>query len=162
MEEVTPIKHDAAKDIVTGQLFIFVKSLPIAFASNCSLNVSAEEIDISNKMCGDWSASRPGKKSFTLSSESLLTRLAGAMSFDTLLEMMIANETATFFFGEVTTTDQTNTGGKFEMDTTKRNYTGTIMITSLDLKSDNGQIASCSASFKGIGALEPAPSLAQS
>lgn len=149
------VKHDANTDLVRGQLFLFVDDQPIAFASSCSLDVSADEIDISNKMMGDWAASLPGKKSYTLSSESLLTRLQGAMSFDALLQKMIDSETLTFFFGETTVTGQTNTGGTFEKDTAKKNYTGTVMITSLSLKSDNGAIASCSASFKGVGALVP-------
>lgn len=138
-----------------GELFLFIGDLPIAFASSCGLDISTEEIDISNKMCGDWAAALPGKKSFTLSSESLLTRKAGAMSFDTLMAKQIAGETLDFFFGSATVTDVTNTGGTFEKDTAKRNYTGKVMITSLSLKSDNGQIASCSASFKGIGAITP-------
>lgn len=138
-----------------GQLFLFIGDLPIAFASSCGLDISTEEIDISNKMCGDWAASLPGKKSFTLSCESLLTRKAGAVSFDTLLEKQISGETLDFFYGAATVSDISNTGGTFEKDTAKQNYTGKAMITSLSLKSDNGQIASCSASFKGVGAISP-------
>lgn len=138
-----------------GELFLFIGDLPIAFASSCGLDVSTEEIDISNKMCGDWAASLPGKKSFMLSSESLLTRKSGAMSFDTLLAKQIAGETLDFFYGAAKRTEETNTGGTFEKDTEQQNYQGKAMITSLSLKSDNGQIASCSASFKGIGALTP-------
>lgn len=150
------IKHDANTDIVRGQLFLFIGELPVAFASSASLNISTEEVDVSNKMMGDWAASLPGKKSFTLSSSSLLTRATGQMSFDTLLQKQIAGETMTFFFGGATVGNETNTGGEFTKDTTEVNYTGTVMITSLDLKSDNGQIASVDASFKGIGALVPA------
>lgn len=151
----TPIKHDSNTDIVRGQLFLFINDLPVAFATSASLEVTAEEIDVSNKMMGDWAAALPGKKSYTISSESLLTRLEGAMSYDTLLEKLIAGETLSFGFGESLVTDKTNTGGKFALDASKKNYKGTVMITSLSLKSDNGQIASCSSSFKGIGALEP-------
>lgn len=150
----TPVKHDANTDIVRGQLFVFVGDLPIAFASSASLEITTEEVDVSNKMMGDWAASLPGKKSYTISSESLLTRLDGAMSFDQLLKKQIAGETLPFAFGEATVTDQTNTGGKFSLDSAKISHRGTVMITSLSLKSDNGQIASCSSQFKGIGALE--------
>ncbi|WP_042372737.1 phage tail protein [Bacteroides neonati] len=149
------IKHDSNTDIVRGELFLFIGESPIAFASSCGLDISTEEIDISNKMCGDWAAALPGKKSYTLSSESLLTRLTGAVSFDTLLAKQVAGETLEFFFGAAKVTEPTNVGGKFALDTAQVNYKGTVMITSLSLKSDNGQIASCSASFKGIGALEP-------
>lgn len=152
---VTPVKHDANTDIIRGQFFLFVDEIPVAFASSASLEITTEEIDISNKMMGDWAAALPGKKSYTISSESLLTRLDGAMSFDALLTKQIAGDTLSFAFGEASITDKTNTGGKFSLDTAKVNYKGTVMITSLSLKSDNGQIATCSSQFKGIGALEP-------
>ena len=157
MAEKTPIVHDSNKDLVRGELFLFIGDAPIAFASSCGLDVTAEEIDISNKMCGDWAAALPGKKSFTLSCECLLTRKEGAMSFDTLLAKMIANETVDFFYGaaKVDPATKTNTGGAFALDTAQKNYKGTAMITSLSLKSDNGQIASSSISLKGVGALEP-------
>lgn len=152
----TPIKHDSDKDIYRGQLFIFLDDAPLAFCSDCSLELTAEEVDTSNKMCaGNWNMSLPGKKSFTASAESLLTRLEGAMSFDTLLKKFIAGETLSFFFGDAKVSEETETGGKFDKDTAKPNYTGRIMVTSLSLKSTNGQIASSSASFKGVGALTP-------
>lgn len=153
------IKYDSNTDLVRGELFLFIGDLPIAFASSCGLDISTEELDVSNKMCGDWAASLPGKKSYTLSCDSLLTRKEGAMSFDTLLKKQIAGETLSFFFGAAKVTNPTNTGGEFALDTTQTNYSGTIMITSLSLKSENGQIASCSASFKGVGAITPVESV---
>ena len=92
-------KLDSSKDIYRGELMLFIGDEPIAFASSCGLDVSTEEIDISNKMMGDWAGSLPGKKSFTLSSESLLTRKEGAMSFDTLLSKQITGEVLDFFLG---------------------------------------------------------------
>lgn len=150
----TPVKHDANTDIVRGQLFLFVDGAPIAFASSASLEITTEALDASNKMMGGWKASLPGRKSYTISSESLLTRLEGAMSFDTLLKKQIAGETLSFAFGEAVATEQTNTGGKFSLDAAKIGYKGTIMITNLSLKSDDGQMASCSSQFEGTGALE--------
>lgn len=156
----TPIKHDSNDNIYRGQLFIFLDDAPLAFCSDCSLELTAEEVDVSNKMCaGNWGMSLPGKKTFTSSAESLLTRLQGAMSFDTMLKKFIAGDTLDFFFGDAKATEQTETGGKFEKDTANPNYTGKIMITSLSLKSTNGQIASSSASFKGVGALTPVSSV---
>lgn len=152
----TPIKLDSNEDIERGQFFLFLAGAPLAFCSDCSLEVSAEEVDVSNKMCaGNWGVSLPGKKSFTVSAESLITMKEGAMSFDTLLAKLADGETLDFFFGFSTVTEQTETGGTFAMDSTKKNYTGKVMVTSLSLKSTNGQIASSSASFKGVGALTP-------
>ena len=141
-------KLDSSKDIYRGELMLFIGDEPIAFASSCGL-------DVSNKMMGDWAGSLPGKKSFTLSSESLLTRKEGAMSFDTLLSKQITGEVLDFFLGSPASADKDNFGGTFTKDTKQKNYTGKVIITSLSIKSDNGQIVSCSASFKGIGALAP-------
>lgn len=148
-------KLDSSKDIYRGELMLFVSEDPIAFASSAGLDISTEELDISNKMMGDWAGSLAGKKSFTVSSESLLTRKEGAMSFDKLLEKQIAGEPLDFFFGSAKAEDKDNFGGTFSKDTAQKNYTGKVIITSLSLKSDNGQIVSCSASFKGVGALKP-------
>lgn len=146
-------KLDSRTDIYRGELFVFVGDQPIAFASTATLEVTTEEIDISNKMMGSWSGSAPGKKSYTISSESLVTRKEGTMSFDTLLAKQIASETLSFYFGEASSTDKDNFGGTFDKDTKKMNYTGEVMITSLSVTSEAGQIAKCSSSFKGIGGL---------
>ncbi|MFV0587377.1 phage tail tube protein [Bacteroides reticulotermitis] len=148
-------KLDSSTDIYRGELMIFSADDPIAFAKNATVEVTTEEIDISNKMMGDWSGSLPGKKSYTASSEALLTRKVGALSYDTLLKKQIAGELLDFFFGEAVAADKDNFGGTFEKDETKANFTGKVMITSLSITSEAGQIASCSVSFKGVGALKP-------
>jgi hypothetical protein len=149
-------KHDSNTDIFKGQLFIFVGNNPIAYGKDASMNIATEELDVSNKMLsGGWKASLPGKKSFTISSESLLTQKQGQESFDSLLDKQLNDETFRFYMGEAKVNNQTPTGGEFELDKSKKYYTGTVMITSLDLKSTDGDISSCSASFVGVGALEP-------
>ena len=148
-------KLDSSVDIFRGELMLFVGEDPIAFGSSAGLDISTEELDISNKMTGDWSGSLSGKKSFTISSESLLTRKEGAMSFDTLLDKQIKGDPLDFFFGSAKATDKDNFGGTYTKDTEQKNYTGKVIITSLSIKSDNGQIVSVSASFKGGGALKP-------
>ncbi|MBF0577739.1 phage tail tube protein [Dysgonomonas sp. GY617] len=150
------IKHDSNTDIFRDQLFLFIGDNPVAFATDASLNTSTDEVDISNKMMsGNWKASLPGQKSFSISSESFLTQTEGEYSYDKLLAMQIADQTFEFVLGSAKVTEQTPTGGKFEIDKTKKHYTGTVMITSLDLKSTVNDIATCSASFAGVGALTP-------
>ena len=73
-------KLDSSADVYQGQLFAFIGEAPIAFASSATLEVSVEEIDISNKMMGSWAGSLAGKRSYTLSSESLITRKIGRAS----------------------------------------------------------------------------------
>lgn len=148
------VKHDSNTDIFRGQLFLFVDDKPIAYAKDASMSITTEEIDVSNKMMsGGWKGSLPGKKGFSISSESLLTRTDGQVSFDSLLKKQIADETIAFTMGEAKVTNQSGTGGEFALDKTKPYYTGIVMITSLDLKSTDGDISTCSASFTGVGAL---------
>ena len=150
------VAHDSIADIFRGQLFLFAGTTPIAFATSASLDISTEEVDVSNKMiAGGWKFPLPGQKSFTSSSESLITRKEGACSFDALLAKQIAGETLEFFLGETIVTDQTATGGTFALDKSKPFYEGNMMITSLSLTSENNNIATCSASFVGVGALTP-------
>lgn len=154
------VKLDSSKDIYRGELFVFAKpdgsesDEPLAFATTATLEITTEEVDISNKMMGGWAGSLPGKKSYTVSSEALITRKEGALSYDTLLKAQIGGKVLDFFFGEAAVADQDNNGGTFTPDKTKKNYTGRIMITSQSLTSEAGQIAKLSVSFKGIGALE--------
>lgn len=148
------IKHESNTDIFRGQLFIFVGDDPIAFGTSASMSITAEEIDISNKMmAGNWKASLPGQKGFSITSESLLTRKEGQCSYDTLMDKLSNDETITFFLGQSKVTNQTATGGEFALDKTQPYYTGNVMIASLDLTSENNGIATCSASFTGVGAL---------
>lgn len=149
------VKHDSNTDIFRGQLFIFLEDSPMAYAKDASLSITTDEIDVSNKMVsGGWKGSLPGQKSFSVSSESLYTNKEGQYSFQTLLQKQIEGKTLDFVLGEAKVSEETPTGGKFELDKTQPYYTGKVMITSLDLKSTNGDIASCSSSFTGVGALK--------
>lgn len=152
------VKHDSNTDIFRGQLFIFTgdgeDQKPMAYGKDAQMDITTEEVDVSNKMVsGGWKSSLPGAKSFTVTSESLFTQKADQESFPSLLRKQLADETLPFVMGEAKVTEQTPTGGKFELDKSKPYYTGTIMITSLSVKSTSGDIATCSASFVGVGAL---------
>lgn len=148
-------KLDSSVDPYRGEMHIFIGESPLAFATTATMEVSTEELDISNKMLGSWTASSPGRKSFTASSEALITHKTGEMSFDTLLAAQIAGTLLDFTFSAASAADQDQFGGTFTKDTTHPSYSGKVMITSLTMKSDNGQIATCSVSLKGIGGLVP-------
>lgn len=147
-------KLDSRQDIFRGQLFLFdSEGNPLAFATTATLEVTTEEIDISNKMMGGWSGSLPGRKSYTLSTESLVTKKAGAFSLETLLNAQLTDATLGFQLAEATSTDQDNFGGTFNPDEDNDYYSGEVMITSLSLTSEQGNIAKLTVSFKGIGGL---------
>ena len=153
----TPIKFDSNKDVIRGSLFLFLDGQPLAFEKTSTLNLSADSIDTSNKMCGNWASSSPGKRSFSISSEMLITRLKGAYSYDTLVKAFSEGTYLPFVFGSAKVTEETNVGGKFEIDETKQHYKGSVWINSLDLTSNSGELCTASAAFTGNGALETVP-----
>ena len=153
----TPVKLNSRKDIYRGQLHLFSDGNPLAFATTATLEVTTEEVDISNKMMGGWSGFLPGRKSYTISSESLVTYLTGALSYSTLLDKQINDETIPFQFGEGKAEDADNFGGSFQLDDTKDSFSGEVMITSLSLTSEQGNIARLTVSLKGIGGLTHTP-----
>lgn len=149
----TPVKLDSRQDIYRGQLMLFVDDNPLAFATTATLEISTEAVDISNKMMGGWAGNLPGRKSYTISSEALITYKEGALSYGTLIDKQINDETLSFKFAEGTADDADNFGGTFEPDTTKDSFSGEVMITSLSLTSEQGNIARVSISLTGIGGL---------
>lgn len=151
-------KLDSRQDIYRGQLMLFdEEGNPLAFATTATLEVTTEEVDISNKMMGGWSGSLPGRKSYTISSEALITYKSGATSYASLLDKQIDDETFSFQFGEGKATDADNFGGTFNLDATKDNFSGEVMITSLSVTSEQGNIARLTVNLKGIGGLTHTP-----
>lgn len=142
--------YDASVDTENGDLmFLYIGGLPVAFCTGCNIDLSKETIDVSSKMSGDWKETRDGKRGWTASSESLLTKKAGALSFDTLFTAFNTKTPVTLVYGKTldSTADKTMDAGW---------YTGTARITSLSQKSDLGANVTCSVSFEGTGALATA------
>lgn len=147
------LEYDASTDILRGQLWLFLGDVPLAFCSSATLEISTDTIDASNKMTGNWNTAFPGKKSFTLSTSSLITQKEGAVSVKTLADAQINDTLLDFKFGQCVAEDQTAWGGSFGLDTSKPAYSGKVMVTQTSIKSEAGALATCDASFTGIGAL---------
>lgn len=154
MAEV-PIKHDSNTDIFRGQIFLFIGGKPMAYGISANLDVSTSEIDISNKMVsGGWEASLAGKKNWSISTESLVTFVTGQLSATDLLDIQISDKTIDIIYGQSLVTEETLAGGKFEPDRSQPYYEGSAFITSFGINSTSGDIAKCSTSLKGSGALK--------
>lgn len=72
--------HIHLNNLILGdELFLYVKAgtgdtySPIAYSTSCSLNLSQDAIDTSNKMAGVWASALPGKLQWTVSTESLMS-----------------------------------------------------------------------------------------
>lgn len=148
-------KHDSNTDIFTGQLFVFVKGQPIAFGLSANLDLGGNSTDISNKMTsGGFEASIAGLKNWSIASESLAAFVDGEMSVDELMDIWLNDELVEVLYGKSLVSEQTPSGGIFEPDLTKSHYKGYARIESLSVNSANGDVAKCSTTLKGVGALQ--------
>lgn len=145
-----PTSYNVNTDLVKGNsLMLYIGSTPLAFAKSCDLSISADAIDTSNKMSGNFKSSLQGVISWTISSDFLYTTVTGDSNFDTLMASMLAGTAIDVVIG--TTTDTAT----FAM--TKGLYSGKATISSLNLKAGDTDVASCSVSLTGSGALVKVP-----
>lgn len=146
------------------KLHLYYNGEPIAFGTSCNLDISADTIDTSNKMSGNWKEFMTGQLSYTISSDSLLTYttaqivaegsgevqgdLEGLATYTDLLEAMLTRAPIKFEFGVAKSDSE-----KYAID--KKFLSGTAVITGLNMTAQTGQICTCSVSLQGSGPLVP-------
>lgn len=151
-------KYDSSKDMIVGdKLMLFVETkaasgdttvmTPIAFGTSCGIDISADTIDTSNKMSGNWKEYLTGQLGYTVSSESMLSLKEGHMSFVTLKELMKARTPIPFVIAK--TQEENGDYPKGE-----EYVKGNAIITALSMKADNGAICTSSVTLQGTGPLE--------
>lgn len=133
---------------------------PLAFGKSCSLEITAETLDTSNKMSGNWKDFLVGQLSFSVSTDSLLTYsdkttvpdLDKVSKFGDLLATMVKRNPIQFSLSEITKVEDESGSISFnkEMDL----VTGNVVITQLSVQADNGQITTCAISLQGTGELK--------
>lgn len=147
-----PKVYKASTDLITGdKLMLFVTNGsdvdPVAFGTSCGVQLSADTIDTSSKMSGDWKEFLVGQLGYTVSCESLLSKTTGHVSFKTLKALMAARTPIPFIMGKaVKTGDDFTKGEEF--------VKGYAIITELSMTAENGSICSSSISMQGTGELE--------
>lgn len=149
VEPRSVVTYDAVSDTIKGdKLFLFITTsagvLPVAFGTSCNIDLSADTIDISSQMSGNWKESLVGQLGYTVSSDSLMSMKTGHVSFNTLKKLMAAREPIPFIIGKATT-------GYAKGDEVVK---GNAIITSLSMKADNGSIVTSSVSLQGTGELQ--------
>ena len=131
----------------------------LAYATSCSVQVDQETIDTSSKFSCRWNATSGGRSSYTISADALYTNATGVTSFDTLLALMLGDKNVKWAIGqevEYKVTDQNACeDNPHTLDTNKPYYTGEALISSVSLEAGNNEIASCSISMTGSGAIVP-------
>lgn len=153
---MTEKKYDSSKDMVVGdKLMLFVEVtkelqkevVPIAFGTSCGIDISADTIDTSNKMSGNWKEYLTGQLGYTVSSESMLSLKTGHLSFVTLKELMKKRTPIPFVIAKTEESE-----GDFPKG--EEYVKGNAIITALSMKADNGAICTSSVTLQGTGPLE--------
>lgn len=112
---------------------------PIAFGTSCSLEVSADTIDASNKMGGNWKNTRVGQLGWTITTEALYSTDETHLSFDKLLKAYADRAAIGVALGIVAKTEE-------EMTTARAN--GFLMEAGdLVIAKGKAYITACSANF---------------
>ena len=121
-----------------------------AYSTECTLSVSANQIDTSNKQSGIWASALPGQLSWNVSTSALYTT---ANNYKDIFEKFAAREQVWVQFGEVKSLGDAETPMNTHLDGSAGYYTGKAYITSLELNAGNNEVASFSCEFTGDGQL---------
>lgn len=143
------------KNYIKGdELMVFNDSKSLAHAKSHTLSLTTNEIDISSKDYGYWEASEAGTLAWEITSENLYTE-----DYDALFTAWVGKTSLPIVFGFAASYDGNGLGSSTEWapDTAKKRYSGNAIITNLQVNANNGEIATYSVTFKGVGALSQLP-----
>jgi len=125
-------------------LIVKIGTDTVAYATSCSLELSADEIDQTSKDSGGWKDIASGLRSWNISCDALYVNNAAAATtegFPELTTALIARTAVTVHFTFVTPA----TGDYV--------YEGSAILSSLSLSTGVEDQATYSATFNGTGAL---------
>lgn len=137
-----------------GDMMLFVNGKSIAYATSHTLTISGDTQDTSNKDegGGDWASNEVSTLSWTAQSENMYSLDGAGSNFDDLFDIMVAKTPVTATFSKKTETAVNVPEGGWTAS--KPDYEGKVVITSLELNAPNGEYATYTVNFTGIGALQ--------
>lgn len=136
-----------------GDLMVFVEGVSVAFATSHTLSINADTTDTSNKDegGGGWQSSEVNLLSWTATTENLYSEDGEGKGFDDLFDLMIAKEPVTLVFAKKSSSATDVPTGGWSAGTPKK--TGEAIITALEANAPNGDNATFTCTFTGVGAL---------
>jgi hypothetical protein len=137
-----------------GNLMVFLSDKSIPLATNHTLRISGETNDTSNKdvSAGMWAASTLKTLSWEVTTDNLYSIKGVQDLFDVLLNAQpvpIAFTTKT----QIDDDPLPGTGTWTPDKTIEAYFHGNAILTSLEMTAQNGENATFSATFQGVGAL---------
>lgn len=142
-----------------GDLMLFIGGKSIAFATSHKLSINVETVETTSKDSGGkWVSKAARKISWNMSTENLYSNEGEGMTFSDLFDKLTAREPiqAVFCLEKTYTAkvDEVPEGGW--LPATTGTYSGNVIITALEANAPNGDNATFTASFEGVGALTKA------
>lgn len=131
----------------------------LAMATSLSVEISADAVDIASKDNGRWAASLLGKISWTATASNLFT----VSDYGKLVDVMVANTPIEIVFATVKNYDTVTSGSTdaeglyngtpANWQSSDDLYHGKVIVNSISLSANNGEVATYDVSFTGVGAL---------
>lgn len=145
-----------AQVINGGDLMLFIGGKSIAFATSHKLSINVETVETTSKDSGGkWVAKSARKISWNCNTENLYSNDGEGVTFDQLFDMLVAREEVDAVFclekDYASKADSVPTNGW--LPSTSGTYSGKVIITALESNAPNGDNATFTASFEGVGAL---------
>lgn len=137
-----------------GDLMLFVDGKSIAYATSHTLEINADTVETANKDegGGNWGRSEVNMLNWLATSENLYSLNGEGDNFDDLFDIMVAKTPIPAVFCKKSeNVDEVPTGG---WTPAVPKYSGNVIITSLKANAPNGEYATYTANFKGVGELK--------
>lgn len=138
-----------------GDMMLFLGGKSIAYATSHTLEINGNTTSTANKDegGGDWDVQEVNLLSWAASSENMYSEEGEGDNFDDLYDIMVAKTPVTAVFSKKSSTATEVPEGGWTAQTGK-GYTGKVVITSLSLNAPNGEYATYTVNFTGVGKLE--------
>lgn len=145
-----------AQVINGGDLMLFIGGMSVAFATSHKLSINVETVETTSKDSGGkWVSKAARKISWNCSTENLYSNDGEGVTFEQLFDMLVAREEVDAVFclekDYAAKADEVPDGGW--IPATAGTYSGKVIITALEANAPNGDNATFTASFEGVGAL---------
>lgn len=137
-----------------GDLMVFVGTgstkYPVAFSTTAKLSISMKTRDISSKDSGDWVEKAAGKFEWNASTDALTSFSAtgSTYSVEDLYGYMVAKCPVNITFGK-----RCGTTPSWALCTSSKYFSGSAIITAMDLTASDQETSTFSVSFEGNGTL---------
>jgi len=123
--------------------------LPVAFSNTTKLSISTSAINATTKDSGIFNEKFPGHLDWNMSTDGLMsyTVSGSTNSIDDIYVLMLTRTPVSIYFAS-----KTGSSPSWTVDATKKVFSGSAIITSLDMNADIDN-ATYSIKLEGTGAL---------